>query len=59
MPRRRGPGEWVNAELKNGRGLREFRSCSMQAPELVAAVQTPLIASADQIGGRSLDTSGP
>jgi hypothetical protein len=44
--RRRGPGERVNAELKNWRVLRKIRSCPSRAPELVAAVQTLMIASA-------------
>jgi hypothetical protein len=43
--RRRGPGERVNAELKNWRILRKIRSCPSRA-ELVAAVQTLMIASA-------------
>ena len=44
--RRRGPGERVNAELKNWRILRKIRSCPSRAGELVAAVQTLMIASA-------------
>ncbi|MCU1629737.1 MAG: transposase [Pseudonocardia sp.] len=44
--RRRGPGERVNAELKNWRILRKIRSCPSRAAELVAAVQTLMIASA-------------
>ena len=44
--RRRGPGERVNAELKNWRILRKIRSSPSQAPELVAAVQTLMIAGA-------------
>ena len=43
--RQRGPGERVNAELKNWRILRKIRSCPSQASELVAAVQTFMIAS--------------
>jgi hypothetical protein len=43
--RRRGPGERVNAELKNWRILRKIRSCPSRAPELVAAAQTLMIAS--------------
>jgi hypothetical protein len=42
--RRRGPGEQVNAELKNWRILRKIRSCPRRAAELVAAVQTLMIA---------------
>jgi hypothetical protein len=42
--RRRGPGERVNAELKNWRILRKIRSCPRRAAELVAAVQTLMIA---------------
>jgi hypothetical protein len=41
----RGPGERVNAELKNWRILRKIRSCPTRASELVAAVQTLMIAS--------------
>ena len=44
--RQRGPGERVNAELKNWRILRKIRSCPSRASELVAAVQTLIIASA-------------
>jgi hypothetical protein len=44
--RRRGPGERVNAELKNWRILRKIRSCPSGATELIAAVQTLMIASA-------------
>jgi DDE superfamily endonuclease/Helix-turn-helix of DDE superfamily endonuclease len=44
--RQRGPGERVNAELKNWRILRRIRSCPRRATELVAAVQTLMIASA-------------
>ena len=44
--RQRGPGERVNAELKNWRILRKIRSSPNQADELVAAVQTLMIASA-------------
>ena len=43
--RRRGPGERANAELKNWRILRKIRSCPSRAAELVAAVQTLMIAS--------------
>ena len=42
--RRRGPGERVNAELKNWKVLRKIRSCPARAAELVAAVQTLMIA---------------
>jgi hypothetical protein len=44
--RQRGPGERVNAELKNWRILRKIRSCPTRASELVAAVQTLMIANA-------------
>ena len=44
--RQRGPGERVNAELKNWRILRKIRSCPNYASNLVAAVQTLVIASA-------------
>ena len=44
--RQRGPGERVNAELKNWRILRKIRSSPRQAGKLVAAVQTLMIASA-------------
>ena len=44
--RQRGPGERVNAELKNWRILRKIRSSPSHADELVAAVQTLMIASA-------------
>lgn len=44
--RQRGPGERANAELKNWRVLRKVRSCPGRASELVAAVQTLMIASA-------------
>jgi len=44
--RQRGPGERVNAELKNWRILRKFRFSPNQADQLVAAVQTLMIASA-------------
>ncbi len=44
--RQRGPGERVNAELKNWRILRRIRCCPTRASELVAAVQTLMIASA-------------
>ena len=42
--RQRGPGERVNAELKNWRVLHKIRSCPSRASELVAAVQTLMIA---------------
>ncbi|MBP2367230.1 hypothetical protein JOF36_007843 [Pseudonocardia parietis] len=42
--RRRGPGERVNAELKNWKVLRKIRSCPSRAAELIAAVQTLMIA---------------
>jgi hypothetical protein len=42
--RQRGPGERVNAQLKNWRVLRKIRSCPSRASELVAAVQTLMIA---------------
>jgi hypothetical protein len=38
--RQRGPGERVNAELKNWKILRKIRSSPSQADDLVAAVQT-------------------
>lgn len=44
--RRRGPGERINAELKNWRILRKIRSSPNQAAELIAAVQTLMIANA-------------
>jgi hypothetical protein len=44
--RQRGPGERVNAELKNWRILRKIRSCPNRASDLVAAVQTLMITSA-------------
>jgi hypothetical protein len=44
--RQRGPGERVNAQLKNWRILRKIRSCPSVASKLVAAVQTLMIASA-------------
>ena len=44
--RRRGPGERVNAELKNWRVLRKIRSSPNIATTLIAAVQTLMIASA-------------
>lgn len=43
--RQRGPGERVNAQLKNWRILRKIRSCPTHASKLVAAVQTLMIAS--------------
>jgi hypothetical protein len=45
-PRRRGPGERVNAELKNWRVLRKIRSGPSTAGELVAVVQAVMIANA-------------
>jgi hypothetical protein len=42
--RQRGPGERVNAELKNWKILRKIRSSPDRAGELVAAVQTLMIA---------------
>jgi hypothetical protein len=39
-------GERVNAQLKNWRILRKIRSCPSRASELVAAVQTLMIANA-------------
>jgi hypothetical protein len=44
--RQRGPGERVNAELKNWKILRKIRSSPSRASELVAAVQTLMISSA-------------
>ena len=44
--RQRGPGERVNAQLKNWRILRKIRFSPNQADQLVAAVQTLMIASA-------------
>jgi hypothetical protein len=44
--RRRGPGERINAELKNWRILRKIRSSPSRARELIAAVQTLVIANA-------------
>jgi hypothetical protein len=44
--RQRGPGERVNAQLKNWRILRKIRSCPSNASKLVAAVQTLMIVSA-------------
>lgn len=44
--RRRGPGERVNAELKNRRVLRKIRSSPNTADKLISAVQTLMIASA-------------
>jgi DDE superfamily endonuclease len=43
---RRGPGERVNAELKNWKILRKIRSSPSRAAELVASVQTLMIANA-------------
>src|SRR4029079_18918074 len=43
--RQRGPGERANAELKNWKVLRKIRSSPSRAAELVAAVQTLMIAS--------------
>ncbi len=42
--RQRGPGERVNAELKNWKVLRKIRSSPNQATELLAAVQTLMLA---------------
>ena len=42
--RQRGPGERVNAQLKNWRILRKIRSSPNRAGDLVAAVQTLMIA---------------
>ena len=42
--RQRGPGERVNAELKNWRILRKIRSSPDRAGKLVAAVQSLMIA---------------
>ena len=42
--RQRGPGERANAQLKNWLILRKIRSCPSRACELVAAVQTLMIA---------------
>ena len=44
--RQRGPGERANAELKNWKILRKIRSSPNRGAELVAAVQTLMIASA-------------
>ncbi|GAA4988155.1 transposase family protein [Pseudonocardia tropica] len=44
--RRRGPGERANAELKNWKVLRKIRSSPNRADELIAAVQTLVIANA-------------
>ena len=44
--RQRGPGERANAELKNWKVLRKIRSSPSRADQLVAAVQTLMIASA-------------
>jgi DDE superfamily endonuclease/Helix-turn-helix of DDE superfamily endonuclease len=44
--RQRGPGERVNAQLKNWRILRKIRASPSRAGDLVAAVQTLMIASA-------------
>ena len=44
--RRRGPGERVNAELKNWKILRKIRSSPIRADEHVAAGQTLMIANA-------------
>jgi DDE superfamily endonuclease/Helix-turn-helix of DDE superfamily endonuclease len=44
--RQRGPGERVNAELKNWKILRKIRSSPNHAGELVAAVQTLMLVSA-------------
>jgi hypothetical protein len=42
----RGPGERVNAQLKNWKILRKIRSSPSRAGDLVAAVQTLMIANA-------------
>ena len=44
--RQRGPGERADAELKNWKVPRKIRSSPSQAAELVAVVQTLMIASA-------------
>lgn len=44
--RQRGPGERVNAELKNWRILRKIRTSPSRVSELVAAVQTLMLATA-------------
>ncbi|OZM76881.1 transposase family protein [Pseudonocardia sp. MH-G8] len=44
--RRRGPGERVNAELKNWRILRKIRSSPNTADKLIAAVQTLMLTNA-------------
>jgi hypothetical protein len=44
--RQRGPGERVNAELKNWRILRKIRFCPHRATDVVAAVQALMIANA-------------
>jgi len=44
--RQRGPGERVNAELKNWRILRKIRSSPNTADKLIAAIQTLMIANA-------------
>jgi hypothetical protein len=44
--RQRGPGERVNAQLKNWRILRKIRSGPSRADDLVAAVQNLMIANA-------------
>ena len=59
--RQRGPGERVNAQLKNWRILRKIRSCPGRASQLVAAVPALMIASAQsswqrltgRVGGRA------
>jgi hypothetical protein len=43
--RQRGPGERINAQLKNSPILRKIRSCPNHATQLVPAVQTLMIAS--------------
>jgi hypothetical protein len=44
--RQRGPGERVNAELKNWRICRKIRSSPNTTDKLIAAVQTLMIANA-------------
>jgi hypothetical protein len=44
--RQRGPGERVNAQLKNWRILRKIRSGPSRADDLVPAVQNLMIANA-------------
>ena len=49
----RGPGERVNAELKNWRNLRKIRSCPHRAAELVAAARPPATSSRRDRGERA------